>query len=69
MNMKKKNILSTAFLVLSLIVAGGFAVDTFSPQQAKANVNPDLEICSTGPACVGPPVNCYCEVVITPEQE
>ena len=73
MNIRKKtlNVLSTAFLVFSLVVAAGlFAADAFAPQDAKASVNAqDSEICSLGPACVGWPANCYCPVVITPEQQ
>lgn len=66
---KTLNILSTAFLVLSLIVAGGLVADTLNPKDAKANINTqnDLEICSTGPACIGWPTNCYCPIVIEPE--
>jgi len=72
MSIRKKaiNVLSTTFLVISLIIAGGLFADAFAPQNAKANANTqDLDICSIGPACVGPPVNCYCEVVVTPEEQ
>ena len=51
MNIRKKNlnVLSTAFLAISLIVAGGIATDTLNPRdvEANANVQNDLEICST----------------------
>lgn len=73
MSIRKKtlNILSTAFLVLSLIVAGGLAADTLNPHNAEANakVQDDLEIDTMSPYCVGPPVDCYEPVVITPESE
>ena len=74
MNIRKKtlDILSTAFLVISLVVAGSlFTTDAFAPQDAKAsaNIQDDLEIETLGPACVGPPVNCFEPIVITPEAQ
>jgi hypothetical protein len=73
MNIRKKtlNALSTAFLAISLIIAGGIATDTLNPRDAEANasVQNDLEIETMGPACVGPPVNCFEPIVITPEEK
>ena len=76
MSVRKKtfNILSTAFLVLSLIVAGGLTANVLGPQDAEANVNAqnDMEICSnTLPPvyCGGFEANCYCGIVVTPEEE
>ena len=76
MNIRKKtlNVLSTAFLAISLIVAGGIATDTLNPRdvEANANVQNDLEICSTTlppTYCGGFAANCYCPIVITPEEE
>lgn len=71
MNIRKEilNVLSTAFLVMSLVIAVGFSADAFSPQDAKANRTSDLEICAKGVQCLGVPTNCFCEVVVTPELE
>ncbi len=70
---KTLNILSTAFLAFSLVVAGGlFATEALAPQDVKANTNAQDEICSnTLPPvyCGGFEANCYCEIVITPEEE
>lgn len=71
MNIRKKtlNMLSTAFLVISLIVAGGlFTTEAFAPQDAKANQTPDAEICAKGIQCLGVPTNCLCEIVVTPDE-
>ena len=76
MSIRKKtlNVLSTAFLVMSLVIAGGIATDTLNPRDAKANANvqDDLEVCTAdfGPYnCTGPKINCYCPIIITPEEE
>lgn len=71
MSIRKKtlNFLSTAFLVVSLIVAGGLvSAGAFASQDAKASANTQDHICAKGLQCLGVPTNCLCEIVITPEE-
>jgi len=78
MNIRKKtlNILSTAFLVVSLIVAGGIVADGLTTQRAEASFDAqatrNLDKCYWSDpilGCSGLPLDCLCPIVITPELE
>lgn len=66
------NFLSSAFLALALLVAAGFAVHSMSMNEATAKAEANSQVCDTWngvDACQGPPTNCFCEIVITPEDK
>ncbi|PEN08850.1 hypothetical protein CRI93_03625 [Longimonas halophila] len=64
------NFLSSAFLVLALLVAAGFAVHSMSMTEATAKSDVDLQMdfCSNDLVfpgqCTGQPINCPCSGTI-----
>lgn len=67
--------LSTAFLIVSLALAGGISAHALTAQDAEASFNdevsPNAEICDTSYTyfCDGLPTNCLCEIVVEPEED
>jgi len=62
------HLLSTAFLIVSLALAGGLSAHALTAQDAEASFSTqdDLEIETKGPECVGEPVNCFEPIIVTP---
>ena len=65
--------LSTAFLIVSLALAGGISAHALTAQDAEASFEaspngPDIEeMTDYILGCAPPAVNCFEEVVVTPE--
>lgn len=74
------HVLSTVFLIVSLVFAGGISVSALTPQDAEASFEIDQQVNTNSDTCYDgntlPPVycggfdaNCLCEIVITPQEK